>query len=256
MSVVLMYHALHADDDLSKIDIEDQPYAVSESTFAEHLDILKDFSVGLLSEDPSAEQPQIVITFDDGHISNYELALPMLQAAGMKAYFFVTTHFIDNREHFCRPAMLKEFTEAGMVIGSHGVSHQFLADLPRDDAKYELVHSRKTLQQWLGEPISTISYPGGRYTADTMIEARSAGYRQIFDSTFDVVSASAIQSQSALARVAIRRSTTLEDFRSMVGHDKQYYRKIQRKQQFKQTIKKLLGNRLYHGLYKSITAHR
>lgn len=256
MSVVLMYHALFADDDLSKIDVEDQPYAVSQSTFAEHLDILKDFRTGLLSEQADYKQPDVVITFDDGHISNYDIALPMLEAAGMKAYFFVTTHFIESREYFCRPEQLNELKQAGMVIGSHGVSHQFIADLPADAAKHELVHSRETLQQWLDQEIRSISYPGGRYTADNMVAAREAGYRQIFDSTFDTVSAQAIETRSALARVAIRRSTTVQDFQAMVGRDNRYYRKIQRSQQFKQTVKRLLGNRLYHGLYKSITAHR
>ncbi len=252
MSIVLMYHALHPDNDLSQVDIEDQPYAVSVSTFKEHLAELANFNVGLFSGDVNAELPDVVITFDDGHISNHELALPILEEAGMKAYFFVTTHFVQSREYFCRPEQLKDFTRAGMVVGSHGVSHQFLADLPPDAVKHELVHSRRTLQDWLDEEITTISYPGGRYTASTMVEARNAGYQQIFDSTFDSVSATDLASRKALARVAIRRTTTAADFRSMITHDVPFFRRVQRAQWIKQSVKKALGNRLYHGLYKSL----
>lgn len=255
MSVVLMYHALHPDNDLTEVDIEDQPYAVSESTFKDHMTILKDYNVGLLSDDPSAQQPEVVITFDDGHISNHSMALPLLESAGMAAYFFVTTDFVRSREFFCRPEQLKEFTNAGMVVGSHGVSHEFLADLPPDAAKHELVHSRKVLREWLNNDITAISYPGGRYTAQTMVEARASGYTKIFDSTFDTVSDTDLAEHNALARVAIRRSTTVSDFESMVSCDKSFYRRVQRTQRVKQTVKKVLGNRIYHGLYKSLTAN-
>ena len=255
MSVVLMYHALHPDNDVSEVDVEDQPYAVSESTFKSHLSVLKDYKVGLLSDDPNAKQPDVVLTFDDGHFSNYSLALPLLESAGIQAYFFVTTDFIRSREFFCRPEHLQSFSDAGMIVGSHGVSHEFLADLPTDTAKHELVHSREVLSEWLGEDVNTLSFPGGRYTEHTMDLARAVGYKQIFDSTFDSVSDTDLARRKALARVAIRRTTTAADFESMVAYDKPYYRRVQRTQRFKQTVKKVLGNRVYHGLYKSLTAN-
>lgn len=254
MSVVLMYHALHPDNDTSSIDLEDQPYAVSESTFREHLAMLKDYSVGLLNPDSTEAQPDVVITFDDGHISNLEIALPILKEHGMSAYFFVTTDFVESREFFCRPHQLKEFVDAGMVVGSHGVSHRFMADLSLEESKRELDHSKERLQSWLDGEVLSISYPGGRYTASTMELARESGYRQIFDSTFDTVSSTDLANNDALARVAIRRSTTASVFKSMISNDKAYYRRVQRAQFIKQTAKRILGNRLYHGLYKSLTA--
>ncbi len=256
MSVVLMYHALYPDGDLSQIDVEDQPYAVSESTFKQHLDMLKPFKVGVFSDDSSEELPEIVITFDDGHISNYELALPLLQQAGYRAYFFVTTHFINSREYFCRPEQLKALAEAGMVVGSHGVSHEFLADLPADAVEHELAHSRSTLGSWIQQDIQSLSFPGGRYTPAVMQQAKATGYRQIFDSTFDTVSVTDLAEHKPLARVAIRRSTSADEFQRMISRDVSLYRKVQRSQWIKQTLKRTLGNRLYHGLYKSLTAHR
>lgn len=256
MSVVLMYHALYPDGDLSQIDVEDQPYAVSESTFKQHLDMLKPLHVGIFSDDNTQALPDVVITFDDGHISNYEIALPLLQQAGYSAYFFATTHFINSREYFCRPEQLKALAEAGMVVGSHGVSHEFLADLPPDAVEHELKHSRSVLESWVNQDIHSLSFPGGRYTPAVMDRARSAGYRQIFDSTFDTVSVTDLAEQKPLARVAIRRSTSADDFQRMITRDGSLYRKVQRAQWIKQTLKHTLGNRLYHGLYKSLTAHR
>jgi len=254
MSVVLMYHALHPDNDLSAIDVEDQPYAVSVSTFETHMALLQEYSVGLLSDNPSDTQPDVVLTFDDGHVSNLELALPVLQRYNLSAYFFVTTDFIESRDNHCRPEQLKAFTDAGMVVGSHGQTHQFLADLSDEAATAELVNSRRTLESWLDQPVTTISYPGGRYTKHTMAAAREAGYRQIFDSRFAPVSATDLASTDALPRVAIRRSTTDDEFESMIKKSPSYYRQVQRTQWFKQSVKRVLGNRLYHGLYRSISA--
>ena len=35
-------------------------------------------------------EKSVVLTFDDGHESNYLLALPILQEFGFKAHFFIT----------------------------------------------------------------------------------------------------------------------------------------------------------------------
>jgi len=250
-----MYHALHPDGDVSAIDAEDLPYAVSVSTFKSHMEKLRDLNVGLLSNNAASAMPDVVITFDDGHISNHSLALPILQEFGFKAYFFVTTNFIESRVNHCRAEQLRELIKAGMVIGSHGLSHKFLADLPPNEVKHELVRSRDLLQNWLHTEVSSISFPGGRYTQDTLIAAREAGYCQVFSSEFDEVSRTQITQQVALARVAIRRSTTLKSFNRMIHHDVTYYRFVQLQQGLKHSVKRILGNRLYHGLYKSLTSH-
>jgi len=76
----------------------------------------------------------------------------------------------------------------------------------------------------------------------------------MFNSEFDAVSAANIVRQQPLARVAIRRNTTTDSFKRMINHDVAYYRRVQLLQRLKQSVKGLLGNRLYHGLYKSLTA--
>ncbi|MBB5035412.1 polysaccharide deacetylase family protein [Prosthecobacter vanneervenii] len=42
----------------------------------------------------------VVITFDDGYASNYELAFPVLKEFGLHATIFVTTGFLDREEMF------------------------------------------------------------------------------------------------------------------------------------------------------------
>lgn len=39
---------------------------------------------------------QVLVTFDDGYLDNYELAFPVLKDQGVRATFFIATGFIDN----------------------------------------------------------------------------------------------------------------------------------------------------------------
>lgn len=71
--------------------------------FAQQVDFLKrqgdlidpaDLTPDLIS--PAARTRTILLTFDDGYRDNYDLAFPILQAAGAKAVFFIVTGPIDE----------------------------------------------------------------------------------------------------------------------------------------------------------------
>lgn len=271
MSVVLMYHALYRGTDTSAIDQEDLPYAVSETEFAAQLDLLLGKNVGLFD---ASQSPDIVITFDDGHQSNLEIAAPLLQARGMSAYFFITSDFIDQRLGFMNGEQLHRLGQIpGMCIGSHGVSHRFFDDLSEEDTRAELVDSRAKLESITGRECRSISFPGGRYDEQTLHLLRAAGYRQWFGSEIGTVDAArtldaktaleeegdgfslqAQLQQAPIDRVAVRRTTSLDEFARMIGPDEDYFRHHRRRSQVKFLMRRFLGNRLYHGLYKTLSA--
>lgn len=267
MTVVLMYHALYRGKDTSSIDQEDLPYAVSDVAFAAQLDALQDKRVGLFGQN---EQPEVVITFDDGHESNLEIAAPLLLERGLSACFFVTSGYVDRREGFMSSEQLRSLSQMpGMLIGSHGESHRFFDDMSDEEARHELLVSRESLESIIGQPCLSMSFPGGRFNQRTLTMMEKAGYRQWFGSevgmvaeshTFDTNAgqqAGQLLSQSRLRpleRVAIRRSTSLHEFARIVGPDEVYYRQHKRRSQAKFLGRRFLGNRLYHGLYKSLSA--
>lgn len=253
MSVVLMYHGLYSGEDTSRIDAEDLPYAVSTSNFVRQLDRLHDKRVGLL-DGKSSELPDVVITFDDGHISNYDLAMPLLVERGLSAYIFVTGEFVAKRAHFCTPTHLEQMAQGGMEIGSHGMTHQFFDDLNDEQAECELRQSMEQLSDQCGQAIKSISYPGGRYNKRTLEISRSAGYAQLFGSDVGTLKQSDLTALPPLKRVAIRKGTTLDEFDRIINADVAYYAIAQTKHKAKTLVKRTLGNRLYHGLYKSISA--
>lgn len=257
MSIVLMYHGLFGSEaDLREIDLEDQPYAVSLANFESQMQRVSELRHGLLSTQPEAEQPEVVVTFDDGHRSNLTLALPVLEQLGIPAYFFVTTGFMNSRSHFCTGDDLRVLHQAGMVVGSHGVTHRFIGDLPDAEAVDELSRSRQWLSDLLGVGVDTLSFPGGRYRSETLALARDAGYRQIFGSEFGVMDAARLNDGHALQRIAIRQGTTMQRFEQILARDNRLFMTEKVKGQAKTILKKSLGNSLYHGVYKTIAALR
>lgn len=253
MSVVLMYHGLYHGEDTSRIDAEDLPYAVSTDNFVKQLDSLKNKKVGLIN-DAVGELPDVVITFDDGHISNYDLAMPLLAERGLTAYIFVTGKFVGSRPHFCHAEHLQKMAQGGMEIGSHGMTHLFFDDLNDEQAECELRQSMRQLSEQCGRSVKSISFPGGRYSQRTLEISRGAGYAQLFGSEVGTVKQSDVTAIPPLKRVAIRRGTTLDEFDKIINADVAYYALAQSKHKAKTLVKRTLGNRLYHGLYKTISA--
>ncbi len=254
MSVVLMYHALYAGSNTSLIDTEDLPYAVSVSEFTQQMELLQQYSVGLWSD---TSLPDIIITFDDGHISNHDLALPILKQFGFKAYCFITSDFIGKRRGFCEPVHISELAAQGIVIGAHGQTHRFFDDLSLAAAEEELTACNATLAKITGSQVNSISFPGGRYNKDTMTLCKQTGLELMFGSEFGAVNGVTAKSTSnqlsVINRIAIRRNTSLTEFKRIITQDKTYYATQTAKHRCKRTLKRVVGNNLYHGLYRLLS---
>lgn len=132
--IILMYHALYEKEtELAAIVPEDRPYAISVASFQRHLECITRQGIPIISPDllelktlENGIQPGVLLTFDDGHASNYHYAYPLLREYGIKAIFFVTSDFISSRPGFLTWDMICELSKEGMVIGSHGKTHLFL----------------------------------------------------------------------------------------------------------------------------------
>lgn len=264
-----MYHSLYEGEDTSAIDDEDLPYAVSKDSFIQQLDLISQRLSGIYD---NAEPDKVVITFDDGHVSNLHIAAPLLKERGLCAYFFITTGFVDSRPGFMNASEVRELSECeGMIVGSHGVTHRFFNDMRPEEVRKELSESKVLLEKLTNHPCESMSFPGGRYNMGVLKQMTAAGYVQWFGSDVGMVNMSEcfgnagpnkdssalllpMMGKKPLKRVAIRRTTQLDEFKRMIGPDKSYYRSQVCRSQAKKLVQKTLGNRLYYGLYKSVSA--
>ncbi|MBV1883065.1 MAG: polysaccharide deacetylase family protein [Pseudomonadales bacterium] len=254
--VALMYHAIYADEtELKAIPEEDKPYAISTEQFERHLEILRLNKIPILLPDAITETPShgVILTFDDGDKSFHRHAYRILQKLGHKGLFFISTDLIDQRDDFCTWGELKEMAEAGMHIQCHGQTHRFFDDLTEQESSLEFSTAQKRLQEQTGQPVYAISFPGGRYTKRDIRIGKSLGYTTFYTSDIGTLNLDKAKQNEPLPRLAIRQSTSEPEFLKMASANSHYIRKETFKYKLKQLIKKILGNRLYHNLYKAVT---
>lgn len=116
----------------------------------------------------------LVITFDDGYRSVYDVALPVLQCYQMTATVFVTvgeknaTSYDDRLPSLHGREMLSwreisEMQQAGMNIGAHTLTHPDLIRALPGRSETEILGSKWMIEDRLGVPVEAFAYPFGRY---------------------------------------------------------------------------------------------
>lgn len=129
----------------------------------------------------------IILTFDDGYLDTWELAIPVLKEFGMRAVIFVlgdrhlrSARWDEREGEEPLPLMnddqIRAASSWGFEIGSHGMSHRPLARLDDREIRYEIHDSKRILESLLGEEVCTISYPYGNTDQRVIAETERAGY--------------------------------------------------------------------------------
>jgi peptidoglycan/xylan/chitin deacetylase (PgdA/CDA1 family) len=186
------------------------------------------------------------ITFDDGHISNYEYALPILQSRGIQARFFITVGWTGNRAGYMDWKELRALSEAGQSIGAHGWTHTLLTHCTDQDLHRELIDARQTLEDHLGMAITTMSLPGGRFNRRILTACREAGYTEVFTS---IPRAEPLPLTSTIGRLNIRGDMSLSWIEKLLQPESPLLAKLERQDRIKTTAKSLLGDNLYAKLW-------
>ena len=219
--LVLMYHGIH---ESRADDVKFDPrYSLRPAQFAEQMQVLREQRLAgwlpvsgqpLVAPTAPDGRPMVLITFDDGDASNLEQALPILQASGLAAVFFITRNFVGQRGMISR-AGIRELADAGMVIGSHGLSHRFLNTLSPAALAIELSSSRDFLQQIIGREVVLLSLPGGRGGPREIKAAHQAGYRSVLGSRPG--NNQATPTGGLIDRVVITRRTHIKSFEQLLA---------------------------------------
>jgi peptidoglycan/xylan/chitin deacetylase (PgdA/CDA1 family) len=127
----------------------------------------------------------IILTFDDGYRSTYDVAWPLLARFRCVATVFLVSELIGKTNAWDpdeAPEPLLGETEiaamqaGGITFESHGQTHAPLTTLPPERALAELTASRDTLTRLLGAPVRVVCYPYGKQNALVRTLARAAGY--------------------------------------------------------------------------------
>ena len=141
------------------------PYWISVAEFEAMLDRIKAHPI----------PHRFRLTFDDGNLSDHDIALPRLVDRGLTAHFFVLTGRIGQHGSL-DAAHIHGLQAAGMTIGSHGIAHRNWRSLDAAALDQELAQSRTVLQSLCGLPVKTAGIPFGSYDCRVLTALRRAGY--------------------------------------------------------------------------------
>ena len=186
---ILIYHHIR---EATTTDAEkNKQFILSPADFEHQLQYLKDNNFETISLADlnnyfagqfSLPQKPVIITFDDGLISQYTNALPLLQKYNFTATFFIFTNPIGKSKNYLTWEQLKELDKLGMEIGVHGKYHLYL-NKEKDQKKLaaEILGSKEKVEEELGKKISTFSYPFGAYNDQVIEMVKNAGYTSARD---------------------------------------------------------------------------
>jgi peptidoglycan/xylan/chitin deacetylase (PgdA/CDA1 family) len=140
----------------------------------------------------SAEPPRncLVLSFDDGLLSQFTNAVPVLEDLGAPAVFFVLPGFNDGVHRYMGPPELQALAADGFEVELHTCNHPNLPQLARRNllAFYaELDDCRGVLEDITGEPVDFVAYPFGAYDGTVLDAVSRFGFRAAFSTRFSAV---------------------------------------------------------------------
>lgn len=142
-------------------------YYVSPKMFGEQVEWLSRNGVNSLSLRDISEQhsgnKKVLITFDDGHISNLQTAR-ILHDNGMTGVFYIILDWSFNDPEYLKPDQIREISDMGHDIGVHGRNHD--AWISMDDSRLidDMNYSISKLEGITGKSVLGCSAPGGLVT--------------------------------------------------------------------------------------------
>ena len=172
----------------------------------------KDLEQFLKSGKWTKSRPGLVLSFDDGLYSNYQYAAPLLDKYGLTGWFFVPTGLISSEKSSSVELAKKGTVQFNLpdpdvplfmswkdlnhlkekhVIGSHTVNHIRLSNnLDDSQLKYEILSSKKVLEEKLACEVSSFCWVGGEESSYSRRGAqfiKEAGYQFSFMTNSQVV---------------------------------------------------------------------
>lgn len=164
---ILLYHRVVPGQDTN-------PYNLSPDVFEEQMRYLYDNGYATITIEQlrdaivnGAELPEkpIVISFDDGDISVYKRAFPIMEKYGYTGVAYLVTTYLET-DGYMKIRHVKELIKGGWEIGSHTSRHADVTTTQYIDT--EVIGSREDLMKLFDVKVNSFAYPFGLQNPSAM----------------------------------------------------------------------------------------
>jgi peptidoglycan/xylan/chitin deacetylase (PgdA/CDA1 family) len=170
--------------------------SISPELFEQHMQRLKDHGITVISmqdflawrrNEKTIPPKCALITIDDGYVSSFEVARPILKKFGYPWTCFIYTKFIGTGGKSLTWEQLATLRDEGVEVGAHTASHQNLRDTHGKTPEAfdswlneEIIGSKQLIEKKLGVRCAVFAYPEGRYNAKVLDVVKAAGFEASF----------------------------------------------------------------------------
>ena len=155
--------------------------------FKEHIKIIQENGINFI--DPKNFEDElknnkttrkILLTIDDGFLSFYENAWPILKKKKIPFILFVSTREVGANNYMTWDQIKEISMEDFVEIGNHSHTHEYLADEPNKLIEDDIKKSISIFKKNLGKNSKFFSYPFGEYSNDFKNIVKNFGFKYAF----------------------------------------------------------------------------
>ena len=126
------------------------------------------------------KERKILLTIDDGLLSFYQNAWPILKEKKIPFILFVNTREVGSFNYMNWDQILELHKADHVEIGNHSHSHEYLVDESPEIIKNDILKSIKIFNEKLGKNSNFFSYPFGEYSLEFKKIIKELGFDYAF----------------------------------------------------------------------------
>jgi len=155
--------------------------------FKEHIKIIEQSNIKFINPKEFENelvknklQRKILLTIDDGFLSFYENAWPILKEKKIPFILFVSTREVGAYNYMTWDQIKEISNEDFVEIGNHSHTHEYLVDENNQLIKEDIAKSISIFKKNLGRNSNFFSYPFGEYSNDFKDIIKEFGFKYAF----------------------------------------------------------------------------
>ena len=155
--------------------------------FLEHIKIIEENNINFINPKNfenelknNKTQRKILLTIDDGFLSFYENAWPILKKKKIPFILFVSTREVGAFNYMTWDQIREISKENFVEIGNHSHTHEYLVEEKSELIKNDIERSISIFKKELGRNSDFFSYPFGEYSIEFKEIIKSLNFKYAF----------------------------------------------------------------------------